>query len=71
LYNNSLLSDVKIHQVFEGRVTEYHAHKAILSNHSQWFFMAFTGNFVEAESREMEAHDDDPHLFEIMLKFFY
>lgn len=46
LYNNPLLSDIKIRQVSKnGQVREYHAHKAILSADSRFFYKAFTGNF--------------------------
>ena len=46
LYNNPLLSDVKIKQVSKnGQIREYHAHKAVLGADSHFFYKAFTGNF--------------------------
>jgi hypothetical protein len=45
LFNNPVLSDVTIRQTFKGVSKEYHAHKQILSNQSDWFLKAFTGKF--------------------------
>ena len=46
LFNNPLLSDVKIKQVSKnGHVREYYAHKAVLGADSHFFYKAFTGNF--------------------------
>jgi hypothetical protein len=50
LFNNPLLSDVKIRQIYKGKVTEYHAHKAVLCLPSAWFRNAFTGNFKVRDS---------------------
>ncbi|KAF1962334.1 hypothetical protein CC80DRAFT_385177, partial [Byssothecium circinans] len=71
LFNNPVLSDVKLKQIHNGTVREYHAHKAILSQRSSYFMKAFTGNFKEATANTMELHDDDPDKFELMLKFIY
>ncbi|KAF3009945.1 hypothetical protein E8E13_011118 [Curvularia kusanoi] len=72
LFNNSLLSDVKIKRVSsDGKIREYHAHKAVLSSDSRYFHKAFTGNFREATEAEMTIHDDDPDHFEFFLKFIY
>ena len=45
LFNNPVLSDVTIKQIYKGKVREYHAHKAILCADSSYFLKAFTGNF--------------------------
>jgi hypothetical protein len=45
LFNNPVLSDVKIKQISNGRTQEYFAHRAILCNDSDYFMKAFTGNF--------------------------
>ncbi|CAN9203102.1 unnamed protein product [Alternaria sp. RS040] len=71
LFNNPTLSDVKIRQIYKGKVTEYFAHKAVLCAHSKWFLKAFTGKFKEASEQTIEVLDDDPKKFELMLKFVY
>ncbi|KAG9204252.1 hypothetical protein G6514_001325 [Epicoccum nigrum] len=72
LYNNPLLSDVKIRQISRaGQVREYYAHKAILSGESRYFMAAFTGQFREASQATMEIHDDDPDHFEFIFKYMY
>jgi hypothetical protein len=45
LFNDPLLSDVKIKQIHNGKTREYFAHKAILSAQSSYFLKAFTGSF--------------------------
>jgi len=45
LFNDPILSDIKIRQIYKGETKEYFAHKAILSAHSKWFMRAFTGRF--------------------------
>jgi hypothetical protein len=45
LYNNPALSNVKIKQIFNGKVREYHAHKAVLCLESEYFLNMFTGAF--------------------------
>jgi hypothetical protein len=45
LYNDPTFSDVKIRQIYKGKVTEYAAHKAVLCAHSGWFMTALTGRF--------------------------
>lgn len=45
LFNNPFLSDVTIHQIYEGEVKEYYAHKAVLCAHSAFFMNAFSGTF--------------------------
>lgn len=45
LFNDSLLSDVKIRQIYNGGTREYFAHKAVLCAHSKWFLNACTGRF--------------------------
>lgn len=45
MFNNPILSDVKIKQVYEGKMREYHAHKALLCLASGYFLNAFTGGF--------------------------
>lgn len=45
LFNNPILSDVTIKQIYKGKVREYRAHKAILCADSSYFHKAFTGNF--------------------------
>ncbi|CAG5161995.1 uncharacterized protein ALTATR162_LOCUS6138 [Alternaria atra] len=71
LFNDPILSDVKIRQIYKGKTKEYFAHKANLSAHSKWFLKAFTGNFKEATEHSVEVLDDDPRAFEYMLKFMY
>ncbi|KAF2123008.1 BTB/POZ protein [Lophiotrema nucula] len=71
LFNNPILSDIKILQICEGKTKEYYAHRQILAGQSSYFMRAFTGQFKEATEPTMELHDDDPELFEIMLKFVY
>ncbi|KAF2643831.1 hypothetical protein P280DRAFT_546719 [Massarina eburnea CBS 473.64] len=71
LFNNPVLSDVKLNQVYDGNSRVYHAHKAILCKESTYFMKAFTGNFQEATDNTMELHDDDPDHFEFILKFIY
>ncbi|KAL1592744.1 hypothetical protein SLS60_011160 [Paraconiothyrium brasiliense] len=71
LFNNPTLSDVKIKQIFKGKVREYHAHKQILARGSKFFLNAFTGNFKEAHDNVMEVHDDVPEHFEIALMYLY
>ena len=69
LFNDPILSDIKILQVFNGETKEYYAHKQILINQSEYFLKAFTGNFKEATENTMTLEDDDPIYFEMMLKF--
>jgi hypothetical protein len=45
MFNNAFLSDVTIHQVSSDKLTEYHAHKAVLCAHSNYFMRMFTSNF--------------------------
>jgi hypothetical protein len=45
LFNDPLLSDVKIKQIHDGKTREYFAHKAILSAQAPYFLKAFTGEF--------------------------
>jgi hypothetical protein len=45
LFNNPVLSDFKIKQVYEGKTREYYVHKAVLCGQSKYFMNAFTGNF--------------------------
>jgi hypothetical protein len=45
LFNNPLLSDVKIRQHYKGKVKEYFAHKTVLCAHSQYFMNTFSGSF--------------------------
>ncbi|KAI4710018.1 hypothetical protein J4E89_005250 [Alternaria sp. Ai002NY15] len=71
LFNDPILSDIKIRQIYKGETKEYFAHKAILSAHSKWFMRAFTGRFKEATANVIDIHDDDPDHFERMLRFFY
>ncbi|KAF2000824.1 hypothetical protein P154DRAFT_575535 [Amniculicola lignicola CBS 123094] len=71
LFNNPALSDIKLIQVWKGQKKEYHAHRQILAGQSQYFRNAFAGNFKEATATEITLHDDDPELFEILLKFVY
>ncbi|KAJ4351246.1 uncharacterized protein N0V89_006585 [Didymosphaeria variabile] len=71
LFNNPTLSDVKIKQIYEGKVREYHAHKQILARGSKFFLNAFTGNFKEASGNVIEVHNDVPEHFEAALKFLY
>ncbi|KAF2030397.1 hypothetical protein EK21DRAFT_111920 [Setomelanomma holmii] len=59
LFNNATLSDVKIRQVWKGKVRGYYAHKAILCS------------FKEATKNTMQLYDDDPELSELVLKFIY
>jgi hypothetical protein len=40
------LSDVKIRQIHDGKITEYYGHKAILCGHSGWFMTALNGAFM-------------------------
>jgi hypothetical protein len=49
LFNDPVLSDVKIKQICNGKTREYHAHKAILCAQSSYFLNAFTGNFKVSE----------------------
>ncbi|KAF2821943.1 hypothetical protein CC86DRAFT_410338 [Ophiobolus disseminans] len=69
LFNDPVLSDVKIKQTYDGRTREYHGHKAIPCFQSVYFMRAFTGSFNEASEATMELHDDDPDHFECVLKF--
>lgn len=55
LYNNTALSDVKIKQIFNGKVREYHAHKAVLCLESEYFLNMFTGAF------KVRLHRWEPH----------
>ncbi|KAH6625363.1 hypothetical protein C7974DRAFT_280672, partial [Boeremia exigua] len=87
LFNNPTLSDVTIKQIAQGKVREYHAHKAILSADSSYFFRAFTDEFKasqpsgstllqlttaqEASQPVIEIHDDHPDHFEFLLKYIY
>ncbi|KAF1835599.1 hypothetical protein BDW02DRAFT_578695 [Decorospora gaudefroyi] len=70
-FNNPNLSDVKIRQVSNGKAREYYAHKAVLCMGSGYFVNAFTGGFKEATENTMELHNDDPEIFEFILKFMY
>ncbi|KAF1939412.1 hypothetical protein EJ02DRAFT_457009 [Clathrospora elynae] len=71
LFNNPTLSDVKLKQIYQGKVREYYAHKAILCKESAFFLKAFTGKIREATEGVMKLHDDDPQHFEVLLKFIY
>ncbi|KAI4608030.1 hypothetical protein J4E83_009213 [Alternaria metachromatica] len=71
LYNDPTFSDIKIRQIYKGKVKEYAAHKAVLCAHSGWFMAALTGRFKEASADTIEVHDDDPETFQNMMEFFY
>ncbi|KAF2650715.1 hypothetical protein K491DRAFT_578346, partial [Lophiostoma macrostomum CBS 122681] len=71
LFNNPMLSDVKIVQIFGEERFEYYGHRAILSANSRWFFNAFKGPFVEAQEPVTKVFNDDPDIFRLMLKFIY
>jgi len=71
LFNVATLSDVTIRQIYNGKATDYHAHRAILASESKYFRNAFTGPFKEATESVMEMHDDDPDLFPLMLRYIY
>ncbi|RYN44530.1 hypothetical protein AA0114_g9949 [Alternaria tenuissima] len=71
MFNNPTLSDVKIKQVYEGKMREYHAHKAVLCLASGYFLNAFTGSFKEASESTIELHEDKPEYFDFLLKFIY
>ncbi|KAF2686968.1 POZ domain-containing protein [Lentithecium fluviatile CBS 122367] len=71
MFNNPFLSDVTIHQIFNGQSKEYHAHKAVLCAHSEYFMRMFSGSFQEATDRVIELQDDNPIHFEVMLKYMY
>ncbi|KAF2658636.1 hypothetical protein K491DRAFT_713350 [Lophiostoma macrostomum CBS 122681] len=71
LFNNPVLSDMKLLQVYKGETKEYHVHKQILSCQSRYFMNAFTGNFKEATNTTMKLEDDDPVHFEFVLQFMY
>ncbi|KAF2821944.1 hypothetical protein CC86DRAFT_301372, partial [Ophiobolus disseminans] len=45
LFNDSLFSDLTIHQISKGITKSYPSHKAILCPGSGWFKKALTGNF--------------------------
>jgi hypothetical protein len=51
LFNNPILSDVKIKLHYKDTVCEYHAHKAVLASGSQFFLNAFTGLFIVRDAR--------------------
>ena len=57
MFNNPTLSDVKIKQVYEGKMREYHAHKAVLCLESGYFLNAFTGGF-RVRKRLMVTRDN-------------
>ncbi|KAH7091930.1 hypothetical protein FB567DRAFT_434637 [Paraphoma chrysanthemicola] len=71
LFNNPSLSDIKIKQVNNSQVREYYAHRAVLCMESEYFLHIFTGNFKEASESGIELHDDEPELYELLLKFIY
>ncbi|KAI4934749.1 hypothetical protein J4E85_002607 [Alternaria conjuncta] len=71
LYNDPTFSDIKIRQIYKGKVKEYSAHKAVLCAHSGWFMAALTGRFKEASADTIEVHEDDPDTFQTMMEFFY
>ncbi|KAI4690239.1 uncharacterized protein J4E84_004423 [Alternaria hordeiaustralica] len=71
LYNDPTFSDIKIRQIYKGKVKEYWAHKAVLCAHSGWFMAALTGQFKEASADTIEVHEDDPEIFQTMMEFFY
>ncbi|KAF2796356.1 hypothetical protein K505DRAFT_220217, partial [Melanomma pulvis-pyrius CBS 109.77] len=50
---------------------EFHGHRVVLAMHSTWFLKAFTNGLKESTANIIEIHDDDPEVFEIMLKFMY
>ncbi|ORX95866.1 hypothetical protein BCR34DRAFT_579013 [Clohesyomyces aquaticus] len=69
LFNNPVLSDVKIKQTQRGNTIEYHGHKAVLCPISllrECFYRT-----VQASEPVMELCDDRPDIFEFMLKFIY
>jgi hypothetical protein len=50
LFNNAMLSDITIRQIYNGETKDYYAHKAVLCTHSKWFLKAFTGDFKAGQN---------------------
>jgi hypothetical protein len=50
LFNSPTLFDVKIKQVFNGKIREYYSHKAVLCMASDYFLNMFTGDFMVSRS---------------------
>ncbi|KZM22069.1 uncharacterized protein EKO05_0007858 [Ascochyta rabiei] len=87
LFNDPAFSDVKIKHVYNGKVREYFAHRAVLCLESRYFLKMFKGSFKvrkykrkleryltliqEAGTQVIELHDDDPDHFEFLLKYIY
>lgn len=49
----------------------FYAHRDLLCSKTRYFDRMFNGHFEEAEALEAHFPDDDPHFFDVMLKFIY
>ncbi|CAD0114666.1 unnamed protein product [Aureobasidium uvarum] len=67
MYNNPTTSDTTIH--FNGH--SIRAHKAILSEHSEVFFLAFQGPFAKVSSYTIATEEYDDQAVEALLKHMY
>lgn len=61
------ISDITI----ENGDVVYHAHKIILAGMSGFFRKACNGNWKESVQNKITLNNDDPEIFEKVMKFIY
>ncbi|KAI0990410.1 hypothetical protein GJ496_002099 [Pomphorhynchus laevis] len=67
IFNSSDYSDCTI----KIRDTEFHLHKAILASRSKYFRAMFFGGLSVNNGRPIEIHENDPSVFEHILRYIY
>ncbi|EWC44683.1 hypothetical protein DRE_06579 [Drechslerella stenobrocha 248] len=69
LLSNPAFADLTIHVGHPPQV--YPVHRAILAERSTYFSAACTGRFIESDSQEIHLPEEDPKIFNLLLKYLY
>ncbi|EPS42122.1 hypothetical protein H072_3838 [Dactylellina haptotyla CBS 200.50] len=69
LLNNPAFSDLTLH--VGNPPKEYRVHRNILCERSSYFTAVCNGNFQESQTREINLPEQNPQVFEILLKYLY
>uniref|UniRef100_A0A182W4U5 BTB domain-containing protein n=1 Tax=Anopheles minimus TaxID=112268 RepID=A0A182W4U5_9DIPT len=69
LVNNEFCSDVTF--IVGKSKQRIYAHKLLLVTASEYFYVMFFGNFVEANRNEVTLEDVDPDMFLVILRYIY
>ncbi|XP_049299499.1 kelch-like protein 7 [Anopheles funestus] len=69
MVNNEFCSDVTF--IVGASKKRIYAHKLLLVMASEYFYVMFFGNFVEANRNEVTLEDVDPDVFLVILRYIY